>query len=135
MDVEAVGAIPSPRRPVQPVGITAGLAEVRKQLREATPSGQWDAVLAEVNRLQYQQRMSPLAALQAVYAELAPRLGVADPLTCESAGGQTVSGTRRWARATSNSATSVICMPMCSVNSSRIACAWPLARLIVWRSS
>jgi hypothetical protein len=71
MDVEAVGAIPSPRQPVQPVGITAELADARKQLREATPPGRWDAVLAEVNRLQYEQRMPPLAALQAVHAKLA----------------------------------------------------------------
>ena len=71
MEVEAVGAIPTPRRPVQPVGVTAELAEARTKLREKTPSGHWDGVLAEVNRLQYEQKMSPLAALQAVYAKLA----------------------------------------------------------------
>jgi hypothetical protein len=71
MEVEGVGAIPSPRRPVQPVGVSAELAEARTKLREAAPSGRWDAVLAEVNRLQYEQRMSPLAALQAVHAKLA----------------------------------------------------------------
>ena len=71
MEVEGVGAIPSPRRPVQPVGVSPELAEARTKLREATPSGRWDAVLAEVNRLQYEQRMSPLAALQAVHAKLA----------------------------------------------------------------
>jgi hypothetical protein len=71
MEVEPVGSVPSPRRPVQPVGITAELAEARTKLREVAPSGHWDAVLAEVNRLQYEQHMSPLAALQAVYAKLA----------------------------------------------------------------
>ncbi len=71
MEVEPIAGVPSPRRPLQSVGVTAELAEARKQVREATPSGHWDAVLAEVNRLQYEQRMSPLAALQAVYARLA----------------------------------------------------------------
>ena len=71
VEVEAVGSVPSPRRPVEPVGVTAELAEARKQLREATPSGHWDGVVAEVARLQYDQHMSPLAALQAVYAKLA----------------------------------------------------------------
>ena len=71
MEVEVIGAVPSPRRPVQPLGVTAELAEARKQVREATPPGRWDAVLAEVSRLQYEQGMSPLAALQAVHAKLA----------------------------------------------------------------
>jgi hypothetical protein len=71
MDVDLVGAVPSPRRPVQIVGVTADLAQARTKLREATPSGHWDAVQAEVSRLQRDERMSPLAALQAVYAKLA----------------------------------------------------------------
>ena len=71
MEVEPVGGTPSPRAPVQPIGVTAELAEMRKRVREATPSGHWDGVLAEVSRLQYDQHMSPLAALQAVYAKLA----------------------------------------------------------------
>jgi hypothetical protein len=71
MDVEAVGSIPSPRRPLQAVGVSAELAEARTKLREAAPSGRWDAVLAEVDRLRLEQRMSPLAALQAVHAKLA----------------------------------------------------------------
>jgi hypothetical protein len=71
MEVEAVGAVPTPRRPVEPVGVTAELARARKQLREATPSGHWEGVLAEATRLQYDERMSPLAALMAVYAKLA----------------------------------------------------------------
>jgi hypothetical protein len=71
MEVEAIGAIPSPRRPISPIGVSADLAEARRHLRQATPSGHWDAVLDEVARLQYEQKMSPLAALQAVYAKLA----------------------------------------------------------------
>jgi hypothetical protein len=71
MDVEAVGAVPSPRRPLQMLGATAELAEARTKLRETAPAGHWDAVLAEVVRLQRDERMSPLAALQAVQAKLA----------------------------------------------------------------
>ncbi|GAA3159750.1 hypothetical protein GCM10010531_08970 [Blastococcus jejuensis] len=71
MDVEPVGSIPAPRRPVQPLGVTAELADARAKLREAAPSGRWDAVLAEVQRLQHDEHLSPLAALQAVYARLA----------------------------------------------------------------
>jgi hypothetical protein len=71
MDVESVGSIPVPRRPVQPVGVTAELAQARAKLREAAPSGRWDAVVAEVQRLQHEEHLSPLAALQAVYARLA----------------------------------------------------------------
>ncbi len=71
MEVEAVGAIPSPRRPMQVTGVSAELAEARTKLREAAPSGRWDAVIAEVNRLQHEERLSPLAALKAVHAKLA----------------------------------------------------------------
>ena len=71
MEIDAVGAVPSPRRPVQAIGVSAELAETRARVRAATPPGRWDAVLAEVSRLQAQESMSPLAALQAVYAELA----------------------------------------------------------------
>jgi hypothetical protein len=71
MEVEAVSSVPSPRRPVQALGVTAELAAARTKLREAAPSRNWDGVLAEVQRLQTQESMSPLAALQAVYAKLA----------------------------------------------------------------
>ena len=50
---------------------TAQLAEARARLRDAVPAGTWDAVLDEVKRLQVQQAMSPLAAMQTVYAKLA----------------------------------------------------------------
>ena len=65
----AVGS--SVPRPVQLVGVSAQLADSRKQLRRAAPPDRWDAVQAEVRRLQLEQGMSPLAALQAVYAKLA----------------------------------------------------------------
>jgi hypothetical protein len=71
MEVEGVGAVPSPRRPMQPIGITAELAETRAKVRQESPPGRWDAVQAEISRLQLEQGMSPLAALQAVYAKLA----------------------------------------------------------------
>ena len=54
-----------------PSGVTAGIAAARKQLREAAPTGSWEAVLAEVMRLQTAEHLSPLDALQAVYAKLA----------------------------------------------------------------
>jgi hypothetical protein len=69
MEVEAVGSVPSPRRPIS--GVTAELAGARARLREATPSRHWDGVLAEVQRLQADEHLPPLAALQAVYAKLA----------------------------------------------------------------
>jgi hypothetical protein len=72
MGVDAVGgSVPIPRAPIQPTGMTAELAETRAKLREAVPSEHWQGVLAEVSRLQFEQKMSPLAALQAVYAKLA----------------------------------------------------------------
>ena len=71
MDVESVGHIPAPRRPVQPQGVTAELADARTKLRDAAPTGRWDAVIAEVQRLQHEEHMSPLAALHAVHARLA----------------------------------------------------------------
>ncbi len=71
MEVESIGSIPTPRRPVQLVGVTAELAEARTKLREAAPSGRWDAVVAEVQRLQHEEHLSPLAALHKVHARLA----------------------------------------------------------------
>ena len=72
MEVEAIGGVvPSPRVPIQPIGVTAELAETRAKLRDAVPSEHWQAVLAEISRLQFEQKMPPLAALQAVYAKLA----------------------------------------------------------------
>jgi hypothetical protein len=71
MDVDPVVSVPAPRRHIQPVGVTAELAEARTKLRNTAPSGTWDAVVAEVQRLQHEEHLSPLAALQAVYSRLA----------------------------------------------------------------
>jgi hypothetical protein len=71
VEIEAVGAIPHPRRPLQPTGVAAEVAETRARMREMAPPGRWDAVMDEVARLQHEESMSPLAALQAVYAKLA----------------------------------------------------------------
>ncbi len=72
MEVEPVGKlVPSPRTPMQPIGVTAELAEARAKLRNAVPSEHWQGVFAEVSRLEFQEKMSPLAALHAVYAKLA----------------------------------------------------------------
>ncbi|HVD27079.1 MAG TPA: hypothetical protein VNC79_01085 [Mycobacteriales bacterium] len=71
MDVEPIRSVPSPRRPLQVVGVTAELAAARTKLREAAPSGHWDGVMAEVQRLQSEEHMAPLAALHVVYAKLA----------------------------------------------------------------
>jgi hypothetical protein len=71
MDVDPVANVPSPRRPLQPVGVTAELAEARSKLRLESPAGRWDAVLAEVQRLQTQEHMAPLAAIHKVHARLA----------------------------------------------------------------
>ena len=70
MDVEPIGSVPTPRV-VTPSGVTAALAAARKELREAAPADSWEGVLAEVQRLQSIEHMSPLDALQAVYAKLA----------------------------------------------------------------
>ena len=72
MEVEPVGSVvPTPRTPMQPIGVTAELADARSKLRNSVPSEHWQGVFAEVSRLQHQEKMSPLAALQAVYAKLA----------------------------------------------------------------
>ncbi len=65
-----MGQKPSPI-PVQLSGVSAEIAEARALLRVAAPPQRWEAVVAEVRRLQLEERMSPLAALQAVQARLA----------------------------------------------------------------
>ncbi len=71
MEFEGVSSAPSVPRPPRPMGVTAELAEARTKLRTAARSEHWDAILAEVSRLQREQSMSPLAALHAVHAKLA----------------------------------------------------------------
>lgn len=70
--VEAVGGSTSAPRPLpQPIGVTAELAEARSRLRQSAGPDRWEAVLAEVTRLQSQEHLSPLDAMQAVLARLA----------------------------------------------------------------
>jgi hypothetical protein len=71
VEIDAVGAVPTPRRPVQLIGVTADVAQARARLREVAPPDRWEAVLAEVGRLQVEESMPPLAALHAVLAKLA----------------------------------------------------------------
>ena len=52
------------------MGVTAQLAEARRMLRAAAPAGSWDAVNAEVERLQDERGVPMLAALHAVHAKL-----------------------------------------------------------------
>jgi hypothetical protein len=51
--------------------VTAQLAEARRILRAAVPAENWDAVQAEVQRLQSERGIPLLAALHAVYAKIA----------------------------------------------------------------
>jgi hypothetical protein len=53
------------------MGLSAELAAARSALRAAAPDSQWAAVLAEVQRVQTEGGLSPLAALHAVYAKVA----------------------------------------------------------------
>ena len=71
MEVEAIGARPAQARQVQLTGVSAELAETRRQLKKAAPADRWDAVMDEVHHLQTLQGLSPLAALRAVQAKLA----------------------------------------------------------------
>ena len=57
--------------PNQPNTAAAQVAEARRMLRAATPDDSWDAVIAEVQRLQNDRGIPVLAALHAVYARLA----------------------------------------------------------------
>ena len=57
--------------PNQPNPAAAQIAETRRMLRAATPDDSWDAVIAEVQRLQNDRGIPVLAALHAVYARLA----------------------------------------------------------------
>ena len=53
------------------MGVTAQLAEARSMLRAAVPAANWEAVNAEVARLQTERGIPLLAALHAVYAKIA----------------------------------------------------------------
>jgi hypothetical protein len=71
VDVSAVtGALPAASAP-RPTGVAAQLAEARSMLRAAVPADRWDAVHAEVQRLQNERGIPMLAALHAVSARIA----------------------------------------------------------------
>lgn len=53
------------------MGVTAQLAEARSMLRNAVPAQSWEAVHAEVRRLQDERGIPLLAALHAVHAKVA----------------------------------------------------------------
>lgn len=53
------------------MSVTAQLAEARGMLRAAVPAQHWEAVYAEVQRLQSERGIPLLAALHAVYAKIA----------------------------------------------------------------
>jgi len=71
VEIESVGTATVPSRRPQPIGVTAELAEARKQLRSVAPPDSWDAVMDEVHAVQAKQHVSLLAALHTVYARLA----------------------------------------------------------------
>lgn len=65
--INAVNPVPAARAP-EP---QTPLAAARTALRQAVPAGQWDAVMAEVTRLQVSTSASPIQAYEAVLAKLA----------------------------------------------------------------
>jgi len=71
--IESVGGVTSsgPLVPQQPMGATAELARARAALRETAGPNRWQAAQEEVARLQAQEHMPPLAAIQSVLGRLA----------------------------------------------------------------
>jgi hypothetical protein len=54
-----------------PIGVSAELADARRQLRAVAPPQSWDAVMDEVHDVRARDHVSLLAALHVVYAKLA----------------------------------------------------------------
>jgi hypothetical protein len=72
MEVEgARPPLPPAARTVQPQGVSAAIADARAKLRAATPPDRWDAVMAEVTRVQVDQSASMLQAMQIVLRKMA----------------------------------------------------------------
>jgi hypothetical protein len=71
VEIEAVGTVAATPRQPQPMGVSAELAEARKQLRSVAPPQSWDAVMDEVHAVQARDHVSLLSALHTVYAKLA----------------------------------------------------------------
>src|SRR5947208_1317087 len=64
-------ATASPMRIVQPMGVSAQLADARAKLKDAAPPDRWDAVMDEVSRVQIDQSASLLQAMHIVLRKLA----------------------------------------------------------------
>ena len=64
-------ATAAPVRLVQPMGVSAQLADARAKLKDAAPPDRWDAVMDEVSRVQIDQSASMLEAMQIVLRKLA----------------------------------------------------------------
>ena len=54
----------------QPMGISAQLAQMRQQMRQAMPAASWDDIIAEAKKLQADRGITLLAGLQIVYGKL-----------------------------------------------------------------
>jgi len=71
MEVEGVRPpLPSTRSP-QPHGVSSALAEARAKLRDAVPANRWDAVMAEVAKVQVDRSTTVLEAMQIVLRKVA----------------------------------------------------------------
>jgi hypothetical protein len=71
VEIESVGGATVSARQPQPMGVSAELADARKQLRTVAPPESWEAVMDEVHAVQTKDHVSLLAALHTVYAKLA----------------------------------------------------------------
>jgi hypothetical protein len=72
MGIRNVGRVAaSTARTPRPMGISADLADARRQLKGALPAVPWDAVEAEVKKAQAERAITRLQALQWVYGEVA----------------------------------------------------------------
>jgi hypothetical protein len=70
MSVTAIGGmgfVPASNSP----GLPGPVAELRTKLQQCAPDGKWNAVMAEVARLQDEASATPLQAYEAVLAKLA----------------------------------------------------------------
>jgi hypothetical protein len=70
MAVERVARVGARAAASAPIGISAQLGDAMSRLRTVVPVEAWDDVQDEVRRLQQDQQLSRLAALQAVYAKI-----------------------------------------------------------------
>lgn len=71
MAVDRVARVGARAVSAAPIGISAQLGDAMSRLRTVVPVESWDDVQDEVRRLQDEQHLSRLAALQLVYAKIA----------------------------------------------------------------